>query len=664
MAPNLRSTSSIVGALADDIAAQLALMREQFAQVEERHTNHLRYEREARRQELKNEHQRRVEETDRHHRDFEELHNSVCGLQQARAQDALARSRGPDSSRISARARLGPNPQTKVPPVHLGVDGISHSIPEGLRLCTLGGVSAFEDSSDSTLRTTRPPNRRPTRERLEWIVKPAPGAGSWARADSNGGFDLLVELLCCYIDLSSHIVRVFLTLKVENSGASPASEVLLAFPPTKFEHLSLVKAASVAGKRKKKAYTPLSVNPTKVDDAPNETKFYAISLLKPLNPGETTTLEVLYVLTHSLEPFPAEIKQSESQLVYYRDSAIILSPYPVKEQTTYIKTPSTRVESYTRVEPSNRVGTELKYGEYVDRAPYSFSPVIVHFENNHPFSVVEELLREVEISHWGSVQITESYKLVHAGARHKGVFSRVEYQSKPSISGVSSFKHLLARLPPRVHSVYYRDGIGNISTSHLRSDSKKSEFEIEPRYPLFGGWRATFVIGYGVPLQDFLFESFDGRRYLNFSFGCPLVDTVVDKLTLKVVLPEGAQDPSAVVPFPVEQHLETSYSYLDVVGRTVVVLEKENVSPDHNLPFQVIFLQFPPLTLYLVFGLLQIQPNFHACRAVDVGNCIFPIFCCLCCLPTHRSLDPQIINQYLGILLLEKQSLKLTLQNL
>lgn len=64
----------------------------------------------------------------------------------------------------------------------------------------------------------------------------------------------------------------------------------------------------------------------------------------------------------------------------------------------------------------------------------------------------------------------------------------------------------------------------------------QSELEFEPRYPLFGGWKATFVIGYGLPLEDFLFESPDGRRYLNFTFGCPLVDTVVNKLTIKVSL--------------------------------------------------------------------------------------------------------------------------------
>ncbi|KAM7493260.1 hypothetical protein LguiB_027869 [Lonicera macranthoides] len=415
------------------------------------------------------------------------------------------------------------------------------------------------------------------------------------------------------IDLTSHIVRVYLTLKVENTGESPASEVLLAFPPAQVNHLAMLKAAATVGKKKKKSHLPLDVNQIDLPDAPNGTKYFSISLVKPLTTGESLTLEVFYVLTRSLEPFPVEISQSDSQLVYYHDSALILSPYHIKQQTTFFKTPSTRVESFTTVEPTARAGTELKYGPYEDRHPYSFSPIIVHFENNNPFAIVEELVREVEISHWGSVQITESYKLVHAGARHKGIFSRVDYQSRPSFSGVSSFKNLIAKLPPRVHSVYYRDGIGNISSSHLRTDSRKSELEIEPRYPLFGGWKATFIIGYGLPLQDFLFESPDGKRYLNFTFGCPLGETVVDKLTIKVVLPEGSKNPSAVVPFPVEQHLETKYSYLDILGRKVVVLEKNNVVPEHNSPFQVyynfhpLFMLAEPLMLTSVFFLLFIS---------------------------------------------------------
>lgn len=32
---------------------------------------------------------------------------------------------------------------------------------------------------------------------------------------------------------------------------------------------------------------------------------------------------------------------------------------------------------------------------------------------------------------------------------------------------------------------------------------------------------------------------------------------------------------------------QVKYSYLDIVGRTVVVLQKDNVVPTHNVPFQV-----------------------------------------------------------------------------
>lgn len=427
------------------------------------------------------------------------------------------------------------------------------------------------------------------------------------------------------IDLTGPIVKVFLTLKVENAPtASEASRVLLAFTPTEFQHLSIVKATRAEGKRKKKAFVPLSVQASELaTTAPDAPRLYSVLLSTPLKPGDATTLEVLYMLTHSLEPFPAEISQSESQLVYYRDSAVLLSPYHVVEQVTYIKMPSNRIESFTRVDPTTRAGSEVKYGTYSNQMPNSYLPVLVHYENNRPFAVVEELVRKVEISHWGNIQITEQYKLKHGGARHKGVFSRLEYQSRPSISGASSFKNLLARLPPRVHSVYYRDEIGNISSSHLRTDSHKSDLEIEPRYPLFGGWHCTFTIGYGLPLQDFVFESVDGRRYINLTFGCPLLDTVVDDLTVKVVLPEGSKNPEHVVPFVTEKHLETSYSYLDVVGRTTVVLKKKNVVGEHNVPFQVYY-EFNPIfmlaePLMLISAVLLFFVAFIAYLHMDLS---------------------------------------------
>lgn len=37
--------------------------------------------------------------------------------------------------------------------------------------------------------------------------------------------------------------------------------------------------------------------------------------------------------------------------------------------------------------------------------------------------------------------------------------------------------------------MYFRDEIGNISTSHARFGLANTEVELRPRYPLFGGWK-------------------------------------------------------------------------------------------------------------------------------------------------------------------------------
>ncbi|RVW50859.1 Dolichyl-diphosphooligosaccharide--protein glycosyltransferase subunit 1A [Vitis vinifera] len=399
--------------------------------------------------------------------------------------------------------------------------------------------------------------------------------------------DLILSKVDRRIDLTSQVVRITSTLKVENSGNDPVSEVLLAFPEHQEKNLAYLTASFREGKGKGKGSTSsLPVEVVHPQGMPPALVFYSVSLPKGLGKGESLTLDVLVVFTHSLKPFPKEITQADFQLVVFQDSGHYLSPYEVKFQSLSVKLPDARIESYTRLENTKTVGSEIKYGPYENHPPFSYSPIVVHFEQNQPFAVAEQLVREIEISHWGNVQVTEHYKLIHAGAQSKGEFSRLDYQARPHVRGASAFRHLVAKLPPRAHSVYFRDEIGNISTSHLWGDLKKTELEIEPRYPMFGGWRTSFFIGYGLPLQDFLFES-GGKRFLNITFGCPMNEVVIDNLIVKVVLPEGSRDISVSAPFAVKQWQETKLSHLDIVGRPVAVLEKTNVVPEHNQHFQI-----------------------------------------------------------------------------
>merc|ERR1712110_933699 len=69
-------------------------------------------------------------------------------------------------------------------------------------------------------------------------------------------------------------------------------------------------------------------------------------------------------------------------------------------------------------------------------------------------------------------------------------------------------------LPIESSDVYYRDLIGNISTSHLRADYSSGEtvLELTPRFPMFGGWRNHFTIGYNTPSATYLSKSNEKMR--------------------------------------------------------------------------------------------------------------------------------------------------------
>jgi hypothetical protein len=52
----------------------------------------------------------------------------------------------------------------------------------------------------------------------------------------------------------------------------------------------------------------------------------------------------------------------------------------------------------------------------------------------------------------------------------------VDYQTKNAKG--SSFNNLVAIFPPGASDVYYRDVIGNISTSHVRSEKGRTVLEV------------------------------------------------------------------------------------------------------------------------------------------------------------------------------------------
>jgi oligosaccharyltransferase complex subunit alpha (ribophorin I) len=185
--------------------------------------------------------------------------------------------------------------------------------------------------------------------------------------------------------------------------------------------------------------------------------------------------------------------------------------------------------------------------------------MIIHSVNNKPFAKFLTMNKEIEVSHWGMISIEEVYDLQHAGAKLKGGFSRFDYQSKRQ-GDSPSFRSLHAGLPSEATNIYYRDQIGNISTSDLRFQRQAVEMDIQTRFPMFGGWQTQFYIGYSVPTETAISMDVDTNRYkLQVDFFSMFHDVWIEDMEIKVILPEGCTDIKVDVPYATEQSWATRF---------------------------------------------------------------------------------------------------------
>lgn len=98
------------------------------------------------------------------------------------------------------------------------------------------------------------------------------------------------------------------------------------------------------------------------------------------------------------------------------------------------------------------------------------------------------------------------------GAKLTGPFSRLDYQR--GVGHQISVATIKSVLPASARDIYYRDEIGNISTSTVKPLYSSVEVLIAPRFPLFGGWKTFFVLGYNVPAHEYLYRKGNSPRIL------------------------------------------------------------------------------------------------------------------------------------------------------
>ena len=411
------------------------------------------------------------------------------------------------------------------------------------------------------------------------------------------------------IDITSQLVKTTYKVTMENTGKSPVKTFHFAMEKDLKPSISFISCHSLEGKKNLKIlFTNVQGHEDKL--------LWKVELNNNLQPGKSTTVEIETVLTHNLKPYPAAITQKEKQLLLYTGNAYFYSPYKTLKQITTVMLGTKNVENYSKIKPTSLSDTNVVYGPYSNVEPFSIEKMVVHYENNSPFVTVTNLEKVIEVSHWGNIAIEETISMEHKGALLKNSFSRYDYQ-RESQSGLSSVKSFKTILPASATDVYYRDEIGNISTSHMRILPDSVELDLRPRFPLFGGWKTKYTLGYNVPSYEYLYNS--GNQYLlkirilDHIFD----DMIVENLITKIILPEGTTNVKLKTPYQVQRLPdELHFTYLDTSGRKVIILKKDNLVENHIQDFElsytfpkVLMLQEPLLAIaafYIMFLLVII----------------------------------------------------------
>ncbi|GMH33646.1 hypothetical protein BSKO_01480 [Bryopsis sp. KO-2023] len=395
--------------------------------------------------------------------------------------------------------------------------------------------------------------------------------------------DFEVENLERQIDLKRHYVDII--EKYELKALKNSQKVFVCGWSATWAHAAHLMVTSGSDKGAKPLKTSPYLDP---EGVPSTAGCLIADLPEAVSVGEKVVVKCHATLTNILKPFPKTIKQSEKQRVVYEDSLHVASMYEVLEQTTtVILSPGSDIMSKTMSKVTVSAN-KLEYGPFKNVKAFTPHPLRLHYIHNQPYAQASKVVREIQLSLWGNIYVEETYELKNGGAQLVGTWSRLEYQKNPRMQdGV--LKEMVAALRPGAHSIYFRDQIGNVSTSAVRHMEKNVVVALKPRYPLQKGWKTQFTFGYSTPLDGALFKTPSGVYNLFMSFGPTIQDLTVDELEVRVVLPEGSSSIHYQFPFNVKKSFEKKFWYFDTTGRPVLVLKMANAVPRHSVRLSVDF---------------------------------------------------------------------------
>jgi len=345
------------------------------------------------------------------------------------------------------------------------------------------------------------------------------------------------------INLKNKILYFQTNIQIQNKHTSPLNSYTYLLSKNNSQHL-IHFSVKLNGKN----------CITKQKDEDSNYIYYTISF-DPIDKDETKTLSITEHYFESLSFLPKKITIKEDQLSLFQDTGNLPSIYETKNTIKPLK-------SY---------------------------PIKIHYINNNPYIIMNHASKTYQVSHWGNIAVTEDYQMENIGAKLDGEFGRIDYNQYSNKGGKNALKKFRAILPLRAWGLWYRDEIGNISSSNAIREWDDVKLDLVPRFPILGGWKSNFGIGYNLPSKFHVNTDNNGNYVVNLTFGMPYSDLLARNYTVEVILPEGADD--------IKVNLNTDgkfdvvknkfYGCLDLFGRNSVIIHMRNVYDIHKVYFQI-----------------------------------------------------------------------------
>ena len=406
--------------------------------------------------------------------------------------------------------------------------------------------------------------------------------------------DFTIEEVKRNIDLKKSIISIENTIKLKKNSFEDTFRYLVP----KNNTYSLIRITAAANSKKK-------LELQKVTDD-KDYDYYDIVL------QGSTELTVKEDYFEKILFKPKNIYIKENQLELFLDSINLISPYPVKTTTTTVTLPNenTKLIKYTKTN-SNKSGEKIIYALTEEIPPLISKRLYIHFENNKPLTVFNYAIKTFQVSHWGNIAVTEEYQIENIGAKLIGEFGRIDYDEGIT-GGKNALKSIRAKLPLRSWGLWYRDEIGNISTSNARRELNDVDLLLTPRFPILGGWKSNYDIGYNLPTKFHVTTNNKGNYMVNLTFGMPYQNMLARNYTVKVILPESADNIKVKLPIDTQYNInfDKEYGCLDLFGRKSVIITLNNMYDVYNTnifityDYQWTMLFVKPIILVIYFLVL------------------------------------------------------------